>query len=311
MNRPKVSFGLPVYNGEKYLRSALDCILAQDFTDFEVVICDNASTDGTAAICREYAAKDSRIRYARNETNIGATGNYNRVFELSRGEFFKWASHDDEFHPTLVRRCLETFDRSRRDVVLVFSRAEVIDDEGKLIKISRDTINPGAQRPFSRLASLIFNRNIAHPLWGLVRSEAMRRTRLMGFTETDHVMLGELALQGPFVEIPELLYRIRRHTGSAIQIHRTARAILAFNDPTKATARLLLPHWLRWDAEYWRGINHARLSLVQRFLCYVVVLVVPVWRWLLITTRGWRHRFGLKRAEQSPLKSESTTVGAK
>ena len=114
MSTPRVSIGLPVYNGEKYLRAALDCILRQDYADFELVICDNASSDGTEAICREYAARDGRIRYTRNETNIGASGNYKRVFELARGEFFKWASHDDTFHPSLVRRCMEVFALRRK-----------------------------------------------------------------------------------------------------------------------------------------------------------------------------------------------------
>src|SRR6267142_2279410 len=120
---PKVSIGLPVYNGEKYLRFALNSVLQQTHDDFELIISDNASTDATQKICREYAAKDQRIRYDRNETNIGAVGNYNRVFELGRGEFFKWASHDDEFHPSLIEKCLKVFEQSPASAVLVFSKA--------------------------------------------------------------------------------------------------------------------------------------------------------------------------------------------
>src|SRR5436853_274761 len=109
MRDPKVSIGLPVFNGETYLAGALNSFLSQDYEDFELIISDNASTDQTAAICKEHAAKDNRIRYYRNETNIGASPNYNRVFQLARGEFFKWGAHDDECHPTLLRRCLEIF----------------------------------------------------------------------------------------------------------------------------------------------------------------------------------------------------------
>jgi glycosyltransferase involved in cell wall biosynthesis len=103
MNVPRVSIGLPVYNGQNYLRCALDSILQQDYTDFELIISDTASADASPGICQELARKDGRVRYYRNETNIGARGNYNRVFELARGEFFKWASHDDEFHPSGLR----------------------------------------------------------------------------------------------------------------------------------------------------------------------------------------------------------------
>ena len=85
-SEPRVSIGMPVYNGENYLAQALDSLLAQTFTDFEIVICGNASTDGTEALCREYAERDARIVYRRNESNVGAAANFNKVFggSLSR-----------------------------------------------------------------------------------------------------------------------------------------------------------------------------------------------------------------------------------
>ena len=101
---PKVSIGLPVYNGAEHLRSALDALLAQTFTDFEIIVCDNRSEDETRSICQEYAAKDSRIKYSLNETNIGAMNNFNRVWELATGEYFKWASHDDWISPRYLEK---------------------------------------------------------------------------------------------------------------------------------------------------------------------------------------------------------------
>src|ERR1700737_2789384 len=95
MHVPRVSIGLPVYNGERYLRFAIDSLLEQDYINFELIISDNASTDATQAICQEFADKDPRVRYYRNQTNLGASGNYDRVFELARGDLFKWAAHDD------------------------------------------------------------------------------------------------------------------------------------------------------------------------------------------------------------------------
>jgi len=108
--RPKVSIGLPVYNGENYLRNALESILDQTFRDFEVIISDNASTDRTGEICREYAAKDPRIRYCRNDRNLGAAGNFNRAFELSSGEYFKWAAHDDVIERDFLSSCVSVLD---------------------------------------------------------------------------------------------------------------------------------------------------------------------------------------------------------
>jgi glycosyltransferase involved in cell wall biosynthesis len=294
MSTPRLSIGMPVYNGEHYLRSAVDSILHQDFTDFELIISDNASSDLTSQICKEYARKDRRIRYFRNESNIGATGNYNRVFDLARGQFFKWASHDDEVHPSFLRRCLESFDHSPTDVVLVFSKADIIDEAGRVMNQSPDTMR-SSKRPFMRLASLIYHRQFAHPLWGLVRSDALRKTRLMGCVEADHVLLGELGLLGNFVEIPEVLYRQRRHAKSAIEIHRTARQLLAWHDPSRANARILLPHWVRWDLEYFRAIRHIPLSAMERLVCYGVVRPAILWRWLLWRTGPVRHRLGLRR----------------
>src|SRR6185295_18844558 len=148
LSSPRVSIGLPVYNGEKYLARALTSLVSQDFEDFELILSDNASADSTEAICREFAAKDSRIRYYRNETNIGATKNYNRVFELAHGEFFKWASHDDECHPSLIRRCLETFSRAPDPTVLVFAKAEIIDELGNVKYLSPDNISSSSRQPF-------------------------------------------------------------------------------------------------------------------------------------------------------------------
>src|SRR5262245_57216615 len=92
---PRVSIGLPVYNGAKYLAEAIDSLLEQTFSDFELIISDNGSTDATPAICEEYAAKDGRIRFLRQEINRGLAWNWNCVLEESRGAYFKWAACDD------------------------------------------------------------------------------------------------------------------------------------------------------------------------------------------------------------------------
>jgi len=292
---PRVSIGLPVFNGEKYLAGALSCLLNQDYEDFELIISDNASTDATESICREYAAKDLRIRYSRNETNIGASPNYNRVFQLARGEFFKWASHDDECHPSLVRRCLEVFRQAGPSAVLVFPEAEIIDEVGRVSFHSPDKISTAAARPFKRLASVLWSSSYAHSLWGLIRADALGRTRLMGCIEADHVLLSELALLGELIEIPEVLYWQRRHAGCAIPTHRTAHELLAWHDPTRANGRIFLPHWERVYIEYFKGIRHLPLSTGDRLLCFCTVPAVCYWGRFLRWSGPFRHRFGLHR----------------
>ena len=106
-DRPRLSIGMPVFNGEKYIRCALDSILSQTYKDFELVISDNASTDKTESICLKYKEQDNRIRYYRNKKNIGAPSNYNRVFLLSSANYFKWAAHDDMIAPEYIEKCME------------------------------------------------------------------------------------------------------------------------------------------------------------------------------------------------------------
>ena len=295
---PRVSIGMPVYNGEKYLPRALASLLEQDHEDFELIISDNASTDGTAALCQEWAARDARIQYSRNQTNIGATANYNRVVGLARGEFFKWASHDDECHPSLVRRCLATFEESPPSTVLVYSKAHIIDEVGRVKHLSPDIIQATSPRPFQRLSNVMFNSSYVHPLWGLIRLEALRRTRLMGCIEADHVLLAELALYGELIEIPEVLYGLRRHERSATVINRSARELLAWHNPKMANKRFLLPHWEGVYIEYVKAVQHAPLPFAERLLCLGAIPVVCYWRRLLRTTGPFRERMGLQRRKR-------------
>ena len=99
MSAPVISIGFPVYNGEDYLAQALDGLLAQSFGDFEILLCDNGSNDGSEAIARGYAERDPRVRYHRNAENIGAAGNYNLAFAQASGKYFKWTAHDDDHAP--------------------------------------------------------------------------------------------------------------------------------------------------------------------------------------------------------------------
>jgi len=129
--RPLVSIGLPVYNGEAYLSQALDSLLAQTYANFELNISDNASTDRTREICREYATKDRRIRYHRNPENIGFCGNWQRALRLATGPFFMWAADDDlwsENYLDVLTDCLV----SRPNAILAAGRTFYIDWKGDI-----------------------------------------------------------------------------------------------------------------------------------------------------------------------------------
>jgi len=117
---PKVSIGMPVYNGEKFIRGALDSLLAQTFTDFELIVSDNASTDSTELICREYMDRDTRIHYVRQRQNIGSVANFQYVLSEASGEYFMWAAADDRRDSRFLSMAVEVLDSDAR-IGLVFS----------------------------------------------------------------------------------------------------------------------------------------------------------------------------------------------
>jgi glycosyltransferase involved in cell wall biosynthesis len=229
---PRLSIGLPVYNGEKFLPQALDCLLAQTFRTFEIIVSDNASTDRTWQICREYASRDTRIRYLRNDTNLGAIANFNRTFELSAAPLFKWAAHDDLYHSVYLESCVRLLDEDPA-VVLAHSGTAFIRDDGQAFPIDSDSgayVDPKTgdrQRPDSPtigdspIAVARFWQVLAHAHWGshmfgIIRREALRQTRLLpNFAGSDRAMLAELALLGRFRSVPERLYLKRFHASAS------------------------------------------------------------------------------------------------
>ena len=128
-DKPLVSIGMPVYNGERYIRQALDSLLAQDYENFELIISDNASMDDTWEICREYAAKDSRIKVYSNERNLGAMTNFRIVLNIARGPYFMWAAADDLWKPVFISELVGLLETTP-SAVLAMCRVKKIDSNG-------------------------------------------------------------------------------------------------------------------------------------------------------------------------------------
>jgi glycosyltransferase involved in cell wall biosynthesis len=227
---PRLSIGLPVYNGEEFLPQALDCLLAQTFVNFELVVSDNASTDRTPQICRDYVNRDGRIRYFRSEKNLGAVANFNRTFELSAAPLFKWATHDDLHHSVYLESCVRLLDDDPT-AVLAHSATAFIGEDGEPFLFDAgfgtyvDPKTGARQRPDS--PAIGDNPNAVERFWqvlsrarwgihmfGVIRREALRRTRLLpNFAGSDRAMLAELALLGRFRAVPERLFFKRFHAG--------------------------------------------------------------------------------------------------
>ncbi len=283
---PRVSVGMPVFNGGQFLDQAIKSILAQTFEDFELIISDNASTDATQVICRRYAAQDKRIRYLRQETNRGAAWNHNTVFHLSSGEYFKWHCHDDLCDPIFVEKCVGVLDREP-SVVLCYSQFARIDYQSKLIEGTTFGWSPIASSPVSgivsvheRFRTVIHRRNACEEIYGLMRRRVAEETQLIGgYTQSDDNFLAELALRGMFYQIPEPLFRYRLHTEKSTEAYRSRWQRMAWFDPAAAGQRSI--PFVRQFREYLLLIYRAHLPLIERVHCYISTLD---WAW---TFRRW------------------------
>jgi glycosyltransferase involved in cell wall biosynthesis len=270
---------MPVYNGADFIRQAIQSILAQDFGDFELIVSDNASTDETEAICRGFADNDTRIRYERNDVNIGAAGNYNKVFRSARGEYFKWAAHDDECHPAMLRRCVGFLDESTDSVAMVYPRAELIDDQGQTLVPGLDRIECRDPRPHRRLAHLLWTLNYCDPVFGLIKSEFLLKTQLIGrYFGADYVLLGELAMIGELRELDEILFRLRAHSRRSMKANPGARARATWYDPAAARKRFILPDWERMVWEMLKSVRESQLPPTEKAKCYMTVPGMHYWR---------------------------------
>ena len=265
--KPRISIGMPVFNGEKYIREALDSLLAQTYADFELIISDNGSTDETRAICEEYAARDSRIRYYRSNTNNGAAWNYNRLVELAHGEFFRWAAHDDVVAPTHLERCVAIFE-AQPDVVLCYPKTMLIDENGALLREYEDRLNLQSDKAYVRYNDFHkVSTRMMNVAFGLIRMSALRETLLIGnYQSSDRNLIAELALRGTFYEVPEHLFFRREHAQMSVKANRPASERAVWFDPSNR-GRVQFPNW-RLFCEYVASVNRVPLRRADKALCY-------------------------------------------
>jgi glycosyltransferase involved in cell wall biosynthesis len=289
LSKPTITIGLPVYNGENFLHAAIESVLSQDFEDFELIISDNASQDGTAAMCERYATADKRIHYHRCETNNGGAWNYNRVFELATGKYFKWQAHDDVCLPGFFRRCVEVFDQAPPSVVVVYPRTAVIDEEGKLIPTYHpESLETKAPRPHDRLAFVLRSMSMVCAQFGLIRPEALRKTRLFDrMIAADWVLMAELAMLGEFWEVPETLFHRRVHPGISTKANRDAKTLLQWWDPSRKNYGSFVSPMMRLGWEYLRSVRQMPLEQPEKLFCYATALSV----WYVRQFRDWGGRY--------------------
>jgi glycosyltransferase involved in cell wall biosynthesis len=301
---PIVSVGLPTFNGEAYVASALRSLLDQSLANIEIIVCDNASTDATEEIVRQIAADDQRVRYIRSARNIGASANHNLTFDHARSAYFHWHGHDDLCAPTYLEKCVAVLDREP-DVVLCHSLSCPIDDSGRPLRYDATLgVMTDVDRTFSvpapdpsyatdadpvvRFRDALWHSANCQHVMGVMRVDAMRRTRLLSsYYSADRAYLMSMALLGRFVEIPEMLFFKREHMRNSRRL-KSAEEKAQFAAPEVPAWMGRLDH-VRGYTEITRGVLRSDLTRAQKMRCLGIAL-----------SKVWASHLGAAKPQSFP-----------
>ena len=218
INEPLVAIGMPVYNGERYLSAALESLIRQEYKNFHLIISDNASTDDTYKICRQYAELDERIQCVHNESNIGSVGNFNQVLSLSTGDYFMWAACDDIWEPNYLKELVSQMLADRK-AVLAFCLFDNVDEKDAGFKIypKVETLFNVSNRIVRANRFLWFpeREGSANLIYGLMKTSIVKEMGgLMvygrGDYGIDNLFVFRLALLGEFVYSGNLMFHKRQ-----------------------------------------------------------------------------------------------------
>lgn len=208
-----ISIVLPVYNGAQFLRESIDSILAQTHQNWELLILDDCSTDESPAIAKEYEAKDNRIQYHRNETNLKLPGNLNRGFSLTKGNYLTWTSDDNRYRPDALEKMLVELKQSEAE--LVYASMQLMDENGNYTNVF--TASPNGK-------TRILGTNVVGACFLYTRAVYEK----VGDYDTDLFLVEDfdywqrVFMHFSALAIDEILYDYRQHDGSLTnQMRRT------------------------------------------------------------------------------------------
>ncbi len=291
MIKPEISVGLPVYNGERYLKLAIESVLKQGYENFELIISDNASTDHSQEICFEYMRIDKRVKYFRNDFNIGSAPNYEKLVFLAEGTYFKWLAHDDLLKEGFLSKTLKAFRNADPTTVLVYPICELIDGDGASLGTVTEHIESQSEKPHIRIAQVIKKISNGTPLNGLIVTSVLKKTKLScSESYWDIALLAELALWGKILEIQEILMQQRSYEGNALAIcsevngkivtntpkkanRRTRRALLVWENPQNESKIMMLPSSEEQCWQILKRVNSVPLRKKDKLRCIVTVFI--------------------------------------
>lgn len=274
MTAPLVSIGLPVYNGALTLERVLATLVRQTYSNVEIVISDNGSADRTAAIGTAFAERHANVRFERVAENRGAIWNFNRVLELSRGEFFLWAAHDDERDAHYVEHALARL-LERPDAAVCHSQIRLVGADGDTIRVERTPIVADFSDARRRFARTLDPSSWQFAIYGLMRRAALDRTRGMrNYYGSDLGLVSELAIQGPILQLEAPLFRYRLRLDERLD-HYLARVLPSLEPGNRY--RPWVPLRPIAAREHLAGVLHAELDWREK-----LSMIADVIRWLAV-----------------------------
>jgi glycosyltransferase involved in cell wall biosynthesis len=294
--RPRVSFGVPVYNEERSIRRCLDSILAQEFSDFEIVVSDNASTDRMPEILAGYAARDARVRVFRNEVNLGMIANFNRAFHLSRGAYFRWVGGDDWLEAPYASRCVAALEADLGAIAATTGFA-LHREDGTPLSESFQGERLESERPSRRFARMLWFFHAGatkyEPLYSLIRREVLERSGLIRpIVYNDYMLMAELSLAGRFTHVPDVLF----HRGWRVPASRQAVYVKIMHGSGTKSAN----PFTEMVQVLFSIVREAQLSTRERARCRAIALrycARELYRLCCVDlARLRRERLGLTRA---------------
>lgn len=209
LSRPLVSVGIPVYNEARFLDQSLMSLLAQDYPNVEIIISDNASTDGTGEICARAAENDARIRVLCASVNGGATANFQRCLDAAKGDFFMWAGGHDLWSVDFISQCVDALMRHPAAVIAT-PESQWIDTSSQPFGQRACILDTRGVDPLARVFMLLWAN--MHAMYGLMRTSALRAIGpIPNYSGADLILLLRMVLQGDFVPAPSALWS-RRET---------------------------------------------------------------------------------------------------
>lgn len=268
---PLVSIILPIYNGEEYMRISIDSCIAQTYKNWELIIVDDCSKDGTSAIAKEYEQRDSRIHYYRNETNLRLPRNLNRGFSLAKGDYLTWTSDDNYYRPMAIEKMVDHLEATENE--FVFTRYSIINENDE------------------ELSQTVIPKDYKHAIWddnfvGACFMYSKKVYETVGeydpnlFLCEDYDYWLRIFAQFPVGYIDENLYAYRRHGKSLTaqnqkgQYQAMEKAFLK-NFALKKDAVTLDRYYLH------RGLHRSRSredSFLKKYEYFPKLICYKVWR---------------------------------